>query len=54
MPHILHMIGIGSPPSHATYKALTTRDGLAGWWAETTNLDGDVIRFRFGDDTSLT
>ena len=34
MPAILHMVGIKSPSPDATYKALTTRDGLAGWWTE--------------------
>jgi Activator of Hsp90 ATPase homolog 1-like protein len=53
MPDILHMIGIRSPSPDTTYKALTTRDGLAGWWTETTDVDGDTIRFRFGGDNGF-
>jgi uncharacterized protein YndB with AHSA1/START domain len=50
MPDILHRVGIKSPLNDV-YKALTTREGLAGWW--TTNTQGDgkiggVIQFRFG------
>ena len=49
MPDILHSVGIKSPSPDATYRALTTRDGLAGWWTTDTQVDPDVIRFRFGD-----
>ena len=31
-----------------------TRDGLSGWWSESTTMDGEVIRFRFGGDTGST
>jgi uncharacterized protein YndB with AHSA1/START domain len=50
MPDILHRVGIKSSTSDA-YKALTTKDGLAGWWTTDTQGDpgaGGVIRFRFG------
>jgi uncharacterized protein YndB with AHSA1/START domain len=51
MPDILHRVGVKSSPDRV-YQALTTRDGLAGWW--TTNTQGDghrvggVLQFRFG------
>jgi uncharacterized protein YndB with AHSA1/START domain len=50
MADILHRIGIKSPIQDA-YKALATREGLAGWW--TTNTQGQskvggVLEFRFG------
>jgi uncharacterized protein YndB with AHSA1/START domain len=50
MADILHRIGIRSPIQDA-YKALATREGLAGWW--TTNTQGQskvggVLEFRFG------
>ena len=51
MVDILHRIGVTSSPDDV-YAALTTVDGLAGWWTEDTEGDGDVggvIRFRFGD-----
>ena len=52
MMDILHRVGIKAS-SQEVYKALTTRDGLAGWW--TTNTQGDsklggVIKFRFSVD----
>ncbi|MEW1909281.1 SRPBCC domain-containing protein [Kitasatospora sp. NPDC085895] len=46
---ILHRIGVTSSPE-AVYDALTTIDGLAGWWTEDTTGDsevGGVVRFRF-------
>ena len=49
MVDILHRIGVTSSPDDV-YAALTTTDGLAGWWTEDTKGDGDVggvIRFRF-------
>ena len=50
MANILHRIGIkGVAPAQA-YEALTTIDGLAGWWTEDTkgNPDlGGVVEFRF-------
>jgi len=51
---ILHRVGIKASADEV-YKALATRDGLAGWW--TTNTQGDsnsklggVIKFRFSAD----
>jgi Activator of Hsp90 ATPase homolog 1-like protein. len=49
MVDILHRIGVTSSPD-AVYAALTTVDGLAGWWTEDTKGDSavdGVIRFRF-------
>jgi len=49
MVEILHRIGVTSAPEKV-YAALTTVDGLAGWWTEDTHGDGDpggVLRFRF-------
>jgi uncharacterized protein YndB with AHSA1/START domain len=49
MVDILHRIGATASPE-AVYAALTTIDGLAGWWTEDTTGDpevGGVIRFRF-------
>jgi uncharacterized protein YndB with AHSA1/START domain len=50
MPDILHSVDIKSSPND-TYKALTTREGLAGWWTTDTQGDfnvGGVVHFRFG------
>jgi uncharacterized protein YndB with AHSA1/START domain len=50
MSDILHRVGIKSSPD-ATYNALATRDGLAGWWTTNTQGEskvGEVLRFRFG------
>ena len=50
MPDIFHRVGIQSNSPSVVYAALTTRDGLAGWW--TTNTEGvsevgEVLTFRF-------
>lgn len=49
MVDILHRIGVSSSPDDV-YAALTTADGLASWWTEDTDGDGNVggvLRFRF-------
>jgi len=49
MVDILHRIGVTSSPDDV-YTALTTVEGLAGWWTEDTGGDpdpGGVVRFRF-------
>ena len=49
MLDILHRIAVTSSPDDV-YAALTTRDGLAGWWAVDTSGTGsvgDVLEFRF-------
>jgi uncharacterized protein YndB with AHSA1/START domain len=49
MVDILHRIGATASPEDV-YAALTTVDGLAGWWTEDTQGDpspGGVVRFRF-------
>lgn len=51
MVDILHRVGVVAPSPDGVYAALTTLDGLAGWWARDTTgdtgVDG-VIAFRFG------
>ncbi|MEU8140245.1 SRPBCC family protein [Streptodolium elevatio] len=49
MADILHRIGVTASPD-AVYDALTTIDGLAGWWTEETEGStdiGGVVQFRF-------
>ena len=49
MVDILHRVGIKSSLDQA-YKALATREGLAGWWTTDTQGEskvGGVIQFRF-------
>ena len=49
MVDILHRIGVKSPPDEV-YKALATREGLAGWWTSTTlgeSKVGATLQFRF-------
>lgn len=51
MPDILHRVGFKSSPADA-YKALTTVEGLSGWWTRQTDGGtkvGEVLRFRFGE-----
>jgi uncharacterized protein YndB with AHSA1/START domain len=52
MPDILHKIGIKSSSLDDVYKALTTIEGLSGWWTSDTrgeNKLGGIIQFRFGN-----
>ena len=50
MLDILHRVGIRDTAPDKVYDALTTIDGLSGWWTDDTkgdpSLDG-VVRFRF-------
>jgi uncharacterized protein YndB with AHSA1/START domain len=55
MPDILHRVAIKSAPND-TYRALTTLEGLAGWWTTDTQGNcnvGGVIQFRFGTRGSI-
>jgi len=56
MTDILHRIGVLGSRPEPVYQALTTVDGLAGWWTVETRASsgasgtihvGDVIEFRF-------
>ena len=52
MPDILHKVGIRSSSPQDAFKALTSLEGLSGWWTDDTQGDtevGGVIKFRFGD-----
>jgi uncharacterized protein YndB with AHSA1/START domain len=49
MVDILHRVGVLSSPDEV-YTALTTVEGLAGWWTEDTQGDstvGGIVQFRF-------
>jgi uncharacterized protein YndB with AHSA1/START domain len=49
MADILHRVGIKAS-SDEVYKALTTREGLAGWWTKNTQAESKVggsLKFRF-------
>ena len=50
MVDILHRIGVKDATPETVYQALTTVEGLAGWWTEDTRGSGDVggvLEFRF-------
>jgi uncharacterized protein YndB with AHSA1/START domain len=50
MPDIRHRVGI-AVPQETVHQALTTMDGLASWWTQTTEGDpdeGGKLRFFFG------
>ena len=50
MVDILHRAGVKTPTPEKVYDALTTVDGLAAWWTESTTGSSDVggvIEFRF-------
>jgi len=51
MVDILHKVGIKASSLNDVYTALTTLDGLRGWWTTDTQGDskaGGTIAFRFG------
>jgi uncharacterized protein YndB with AHSA1/START domain len=49
MVDILHRVGMTADPAKV-YEALTTVDGLAGWWTTDTTGDAEgTLQFRFGD-----
>lgn len=52
MAAILHRVGIKSSSIDDVYQALTTSEGLAGWWTRNTqgegNRKGGILEFRFG------
>jgi uncharacterized protein YndB with AHSA1/START domain len=50
MPDILHRIGIQGTDPATVHAALTSIDGLAGWWTENTTGSGETggkLEFRF-------
>jgi uncharacterized protein YndB with AHSA1/START domain len=50
MVDILHRIGVKNSSPDKVYDALTTLDGLSGWWASDTKGSvevGGVLEFRF-------
>jgi uncharacterized protein YndB with AHSA1/START domain len=50
MVDILHRIGVENSSPDKVYDALTTADGLAGWWTTDTTGDGrtdGLLQFRF-------
>jgi uncharacterized protein YndB with AHSA1/START domain len=50
MVDILHRVGVKSPTPEKVYDALTTVEGLAGWWTDDTKGTaevGGVLEFRF-------
>ena len=50
MVDILHRVGIKSSSPEETYRALSTRAGLAKWWTNATQGEsrvGGVLQFRF-------
>ncbi|HUA77042.1 MAG TPA: SRPBCC domain-containing protein [Acetobacteraceae bacterium] len=52
MPDILHKLGVKSSSPDDAYRALTTPEGLSGWWTSDTegeSKEGGVLKFRFGN-----
>ncbi len=51
MVDILHRVGMTASSTDDVYAALTTIEGLSGWWATDTTGEtdvGGVLKFRFG------
>ena len=47
MVDILHRVGIKDSAPEKVYDALTTVEGLAGWWTDDTKESDGVLQFRF-------
>ena len=50
MVDILHRVGVKTPAPQKVYDALTTVEGLSGWWTDDTKGSaevGGVLEFRF-------
>ena len=47
MVDILHRVGVETPAPGKVYEALTTVEGLRGWWTGDTKDHDGVLRFRF-------
>jgi uncharacterized protein YndB with AHSA1/START domain len=47
MADILHRVGVKDASPQDVYDALTTVEGLAGWWTEDTKSNDGVLEFRF-------
>src|SRR5690348_14536933 len=50
MVDILHRVGVKTSTPEKVYDALTTVEGLAGWWTDDTKGSGEVgrvLEFRF-------
>lgn len=47
MVDILHRVGVKDVAPEDVYNALTTVDGLAGWWTSDTKETSGVLQFRF-------
>lgn len=50
MVDILHRVGVEAPTPEKAYEALTTVEGLAGWWTDDTTGTAEVggtLAFRF-------
>jgi uncharacterized protein YndB with AHSA1/START domain len=58
MVDILHRVGIEGPNPQKVYDALTTLDGISGWWIEKTTgnpaLVGGAIQNPIGLDMKVT
>jgi len=51
MVDILHRVGVETSSPQKVYEALTTVEGLSGWWTDDTrgvSEPGGVLQFRFG------
>jgi uncharacterized protein YndB with AHSA1/START domain len=49
MKTIHHVVDIAAPPG-PVWAALTTQEGLAGWWSTEVDVDGDRVSFTFAGD----
>lgn len=48
MREIIHALEIGAAPTQV-FRAITTEDGLSGWWTTKVRIEGDLVHFTFED-----
>jgi uncharacterized protein YndB with AHSA1/START domain len=45
---IIHAFQVGVPPGDV-FRALTSEEGLSGWWTTGVRVDGELVQFTFED-----
>jgi uncharacterized protein YndB with AHSA1/START domain len=54
MADMHHMVQVDGVDAAAAYTALTTREGITGWWTSRATVSGDGAASRVGDRVSMS
>jgi uncharacterized protein YndB with AHSA1/START domain len=49
MADLFHLIQVDGTTADAAYTALTTQDGITGWWTSRAEVSADQLSMRFPD-----